>query len=84
LYKPHPQSEYRVKFDFRVHFTNGGYVEGHDFLLDLEGDSISDEDLKVMIVESMNLAKAGEVKIYRREVVQRGEHKDADDQNEPT
>jgi hypothetical protein len=43
----------------------------------LEGDSVSDDDLKVMIVESMNLAKAGEVKIFKKEIVQRGEHNDA-------
>ena len=33
-----------------------------------------------MIVESMNLAKAGEVKIHKKEIVRRGEHQDADDQ----
>lgn len=76
MYKPNPQSEFRVKFDFRVDFTNGGYVEGHDFLLDLEGNSVSDDDLKVMIVESLNLAKAGEVKIFKKEFVRRGQHQD--------
>ena len=65
MYKPNPRSEFRVKFDFRVDFTNGGYVEGHDFLLDLEGSAVSEAELKVMIVESMNLAKAGEVKIFK-------------------
>ena len=77
MYIPNPQSEFRVKFDFRVDFTNGGYVEGREFLLDLEGDAVSDEDLKVMIVESMNLAKAGEVQIFKKEIVRRGEHQDA-------
>jgi hypothetical protein len=77
MYRPNPQSEFRVKFDFRVDFTNGGYVEGREFLLDLEGDTVSDEELKVMIVESMNLAKAGEVQIFNKEVVRRGEHQDA-------
>lgn len=76
MYKPNPQSEFRVKFDFRVDFTNGGYVEGHDFLLDLEADTVSEEDLKVMIVESMNLARAGEVQIFKKEIVRRGEHQD--------
>ena len=82
MYKPNPQSEFRVKFDFRVDFTNGGYVEGHDFLLDLEGSTVSDDDLKVMIVESMNLAKAGDVKIYKKEIALRGrgEHQDAANQ----
>jgi hypothetical protein len=77
MYKPNPQSAFRVKFDFRVDFTNGGYVEGHDFLLDLEGDTVSADDLKVMIVESLNLAKAGEVQIFKKEIVRRGEHQDA-------
>jgi hypothetical protein len=77
MYKPNPQSGFRVKFDFRVDFTNGGYVEGHDFLLDLEGDTVSEEDLKVMVVESMNLAKAGPVQIFKKEIVRRGEHQDA-------
>lgn len=77
MYKPDPHAEFRVKFDFRVDFTNGGYVEGRDFLLDLEGENVSDDDLKVMIVESMNLAKAGEVNIFKKEIVRRGEHNDA-------
>ena len=76
MYTPNPRSAFRVKFDFRVDFTNGGYVEGRDFLLDLEGSAVSDDELKVMIVESMNLAKAGEVKIFRKEIVRRGEHQD--------
>jgi hypothetical protein len=77
MYKPNPESAFRVKFDFHVDFTNGGYVEGRDFLLDLEGNTVSDDDLKVMIVESLNLAKAGKVKIYKKQVVRRGEHHDA-------
>ena len=77
MYKPNPQSRYRVKFDFRVDFTNGGYVQGGDFLLDLEGNSVSDADLKVMIVEAMNLTRAGRVTIYKKKIVPRGEHDDA-------
>ncbi len=77
MYKPNPQSEFRVKFDFRVDFTNGGHVRGEDFLLDIEGADVSDEELKVMIVESMNLARAGEVTIFRKEIVRRGGHGDA-------
>jgi hypothetical protein len=77
MYKPNPQSAFRVKFDFWVDFTNGGYVEGHDFLLDLEGETVSTDDLKVMIVDALNLAKAGEVQIFKKEIVRRGEHQDA-------
>ena len=81
MYTPNPHSAFRVKFDFRVDFTNGGYVEGKDFLLDLEGSTVSDDELKVMVVESMNLAKAGDVQIFKKEVVRRGEHQDAFEQN---
>ena len=77
MYKPSPHSEFRVKFDFRVDFNNGGYVEGRDFLLDLEGDTVSDDALKIMIVESMNLARAGDVKLFKKRIVRRGEHDDA-------
>ncbi len=77
MYRPNPQSEFRVKFDFRVDFTNGGSLEGRDFLLDLEGTAVSEEDLKVMIVETMNLARAGNVTIFQKRVVRRGEHNDS-------
>jgi hypothetical protein len=30
-----------------------------------------------MIVEAMNLARAGEVTIFRKQIVRRGEHDDA-------
>jgi hypothetical protein len=75
-YVPNPASEYRVKFDFRVDFTNGGHLQGTDFILDLERGQLTEEELKRMIVSSMNLAKAGEVKIYKMNVVHRGEHED--------
>jgi hypothetical protein len=75
-YTPNSKSEYRVKSDFRVDFTNGGYVEGRDFLLDLDDNAISDDALKEMIVDSMNLAKAGPVTIFKKAIVHRGEHDD--------
>ncbi|MCC7362005.1 MAG: hypothetical protein IT317_21150 [Anaerolineales bacterium] len=76
MYTPNPRSAYRVKFDFRVDFDNGGHVQGQDFLLDLDGAAVSDDALKVMIVEALNLARAGRVTIYQRQVVRRGEHDD--------
>ena len=77
MHQPDPHSEFRVKFDFQVEFTNGGSVEGRDFLLDLEGTEVSDADLAEMIVEAMNLARAGRVRISRTQIVRRGEHDDA-------
>ena len=77
MYRPDPTSSYRVKFDFRVDFTNGGHVEGQDFLPDLAGDPFSEVELATMIVESMKLARAGRVTIFKKEVVRRGDHGDA-------
>ncbi len=76
-YVANPASLWRVKFDFRVDFTNGGYVEGKDFLLDIEGESISASRLAEMIVSAMNLLRAGPVTIERMAVVSRGMHADS-------
>jgi len=77
-YRAHPASPYRVKFDARVDFTNGGYVEAKDFLLDIEGDSVSPERLAEMIVSAMNLLRAGPVTIFSMRIVRRGEHQDSE------
>ncbi|WP_339606881.1 hypothetical protein [uncultured Roseivirga sp.] len=58
--------EKRVKFDFEIYFSNGGNLKGEDFRLDIEGDSISDEELADYIVEDMRLLMVGEVKILRK------------------
>jgi len=76
-YRVDQQSAYRVKSDFRVDFTNGGYVEARDFILDIEGDGVSPERLAEMIVSSMNLLRAGPVTILAMRVVCRGEHQDS-------
>tara|TARA_A100000171_G_scaffold47928_1_gene54663 strand:+ start:4512 stop:4721 length:210 start_codon:yes stop_codon:yes gene_type:complete len=60
--------EKRVKFDFEIYFSNGGSLKGEDFRLDIEGDSISDEELADYIVEDMRLLMVGEVKILRKVV----------------
>ena len=70
-------SAHRVKFDARVDFTNGGYVEAKDFLLDIEGDSIAPERLAEMVVSAMNLLRAGPVTIFAMKIVHRGEHQDS-------
>ncbi len=72
-----PQSRHRVKFAFRVDFTNGGHVQGEDFLLDIEGSEISPERLAEMIVSAMNLLRSGPVTIRAMQVVLRGAHQDA-------
>jgi hypothetical protein len=76
-YRANPASTHRVKFDARVDFTNGGHVEARDFLLDIEGGSVSPERLAEMIVSAMNLLRAGPVTIFSMTIVRRGEHQDA-------
>ena len=46
MHTPNPSSPYRVKFNFRAGFTNGGHVHGEHFLLDLEGSEVDDETPK--------------------------------------
>jgi hypothetical protein len=75
-YRANPSSRHRVKFDARVDFTNGGHVEAKDFLLDIEGESVTPERLAEMIVSALNLLRAGPVTIARMEIVRRGEHQD--------
>jgi PPOX class probable FMN-dependent enzyme len=76
-YRPDPSSRFRVKFDARVEFTNGGHVEAKDFLLDVPGETVTPARLAEMIVSAMNLLRAGAVTITRMEIVRRGAHDDA-------
>jgi len=55
----------RVQFDFVVNLTNGGWLEGQDFKLDIEGDDISDDQLARYAVAHMNLHLADTVENVR-------------------
>jgi hypothetical protein len=55
----------RVQFDFVVNFTNGGWLEGQDFKLDIEGEDISDDQLARYAVAHMNLHLAETVEDVR-------------------
>jgi len=59
----------RVKFDFKIDFTNGGGIQGQEFRLDIEGDDISDEELAKYIVRDMRLLMVGEVRILNKEII---------------
>jgi len=56
----------RVKFDFEIHFTNGGGIKGEDFRLDILGNDISDKALAEYIVSDMRLLMVGETKILNK------------------
>jgi hypothetical protein len=76
-YAADPASAWRVKLAFRIDFTNGGYLEGRDFLLDLAGDAVAPARAAEMLASSMNLLRAGPVTIQSLRIVRRGEHDDA-------
>lgn len=66
--------QYRVRFDFDIHFTNGGSLTGTDFRLDIAGDTIADNELADYIVADLRLLMAGQVTI-RNKVVFTEAHK---------
>jgi kynurenine formamidase len=59
----------RAKFDFEIDFTNGGGIQGQDFRLDIDGDSISDQDLADTLVKDLRLLMVGEVRILNKEII---------------
>lgn len=61
--------ERRVRFDFEIDFTNGGGIQGQDFLLDIVGDTITDEALAEYIVADMRLLMVGAVRILNKEII---------------
>ena len=56
----------RVVFDFDIAFTNGGGIQGQDFRLDIDGDTITDQELADYIVDDMQLLMVGKVEILNK------------------
>jgi kynurenine formamidase len=59
----------RVAFDFEIEFSNGGGIKGWDFRLDIDGSTISDEELGDHIVQDLRLLMVGSVKILNKNVL---------------
>src|SRR4030095_2423903 len=59
----------RVKFDFEIGFTNGGGIQGQDFQLDIDGDTIPDEHLADQLVRDMRLLMVPGVRILNKEII---------------
>jgi len=60
---------HRVKFDFVVHFTNGGSLSAQDFRLDIPGSDISDDQLAAYLIQDMRLLMAGRVDITNKQII---------------
>ncbi len=61
--------EKRVRFDFEIDFTNGGGLQGQAFRLDIDGDTITDQELAAYIVADMRLLMVGDVRILNKTIV---------------
>ena len=62
-------TEQRVLFDFAVEFSNGGGIQGQDFRLDIEGDTIDDATLARYIVRDMRLLMVKQVHILKKQII---------------
>lgn len=62
-------TDYRVKFDFVVHFTNGGSLSAQDFRLDIPGRDIADDALAAYLIQDMRLLMAGRVDIANKQII---------------
>jgi kynurenine formamidase len=60
----------RVGFDFAVQFSNGGGLQGQGFRLDVDGDTISDEDLAAYIIQDLRLLMVGKIDILNKQIFQ--------------
>ena len=63
-------TEHRVVFDFEIDFGNGGGIQGQGFRLDMEGDSISDDDLASYIARDLRLLMVGETRILNKSIIE--------------
>jgi arylformamidase len=59
----------RVAFDFSLQFSNGGGLQGQGFRLDVEGDSISDDELAAYIIRDLRLLMVGKVEILNKQII---------------
>jgi len=62
-------ADHRVKFDFVVHFTNGGSLSAQDFRLDIPSADISDDQLAAYLIQDMRLLMAGRVDISNKQII---------------
>ncbi|HET9444901.1 MAG TPA: hypothetical protein VFO35_01495 [Steroidobacteraceae bacterium] len=63
-------TQHRVKFDFVVHFTNGGSLSAQDFRLDIPGIDIGDDELAAYLIQDMRLLMAGRVDIANKLIIE--------------
>ena len=60
----------RVVFDFEIDFSNGGGIQGQEFRLDIDGNTIANQTLADYIVKDMRLLMVGEVRILNKRIIE--------------
>jgi arylformamidase len=60
----------RVAFDFAVRFSNGGGLQGQGFRLDIDGDTISDDELAAYIIRDLRLLMVGKIDILNKQIIE--------------
>ena len=64
-----PTPQYRAHFDFDIRFANGGALAGTGFRLDLPSDSLSSDDIALLLVRHLGLALVEEVELRGLRIV---------------
>lgn len=62
--------EYRAVFDFRITFTNGGELTGHEFRLDVPGPDAGPSDVGLLLVRHLGLLMVDRVDLEPFEIVE--------------
>ncbi len=63
-------SDKRVAFDFAVQFSNGGGLQGQGFRLDIDVDTISDDDLAAYLISDLRLLMVGKIDILNKQIIE--------------
>ena len=62
--------EYRAHFDFDIRFANGGEIAGTGFRLDVPSDSLSTDEIGLLLVKHLGLALVDEVELRGLRIVE--------------
>lgn len=63
------EDQWRVQFDAKVRFANGGDLRVREFRLDIPGKDISDGELAELLVRHLGLLMVGEVEISGKKLI---------------
>jgi kynurenine formamidase len=62
--------EYRAHFDFDIRFANGGEIAGTGFRLDVPSDSVSTDEIGLLLVQHLGLALVDDVELRGLRIVE--------------